>query len=192
MKKKTVLAIFFTALFVLTLVSLYGFAREKRLKEDTKQECMSQIFFNAYHLSQRLEFISHSGEYTEKDSETIQTYLSGLEANVQVCSKLSGDEKLAGFSTIANALGSYYSAQHNEVMVQGVLYDGKVSESELSFISVLSADLGMLLGEMLSDNGIGMKEDLSYNDIKRPLSDFLSKWGEWSWNSEAPYELLNA
>ena len=193
MNKKTVFAVILTALLVLTLVFAYGFSKEKKVANNVKQECTSEIFWNLYYLSERLEFISHSGEYSEKDSEKIQYYLSGLEANVGICSKLSGaKESLSGFSTVARALGNYYSAQHNDVMVQSILYDGKVSADELSFISALYADLNLLLGEMLLENGLGMRDNLSYGDIEEHLSEFLSKWGEWSWNSEAPYDLLNA
>lgn len=191
MKKKTVFTIILTVLLVLIIVFAYGFAKEKNLVDSVKQECVSQIFRDAYQLSERLEFISHSGEYSEADSEKIQYYLSGLEANVRTCCRLSGDEMPTGFSTLAKALGNYYSAQHNDVMVESVLYDGRMSADELSFISALSGDLSILLGEMVSDSGLDMKDNLSYEDIKEPLEAFLSKWGEWSWMSDAPYDLLN-
>ncbi len=194
MKKKHVALVLILVLFVALLILAVCHVTQKSRICDLLDDSTAEIFAGTRNLAERLEFISHSGEYSVKDSEKIQYYLATLEANVRTLSKLSDKKELAasGFATLANALGHYYSAQHNDVMAGSVLYDGKVSADELEFISALCADLNILLGTMLSEDGLGMKDGLSYEDIKEPLGAFLSKWGEWSWNSEAPYDLLNA
>lgn len=158
---------------------------------ELKNECVSDIFSSLNVIEERLAYIVYSEDYTCSDSEKLQSALGTIDSSVKAAKKLCGKEYYDSFFDLQRSLGSYYSAEHNGINVQSVLFDGQLSENEQEFLKALHNDMEHLLKSMSNDDGSKLS-GLSFEDIESEISVFLRKWGEWSWNSEAPYDLLNA
>ena len=44
---------------------------------------------------------------------------------------------------------------------------------------------------MYGEDGMNIKDNLKYGEVRQPLGNFIKKWGFWAWSSDAPYELLD-
>lgn len=152
------------------------------------------VFYSLRTIDERLENLLLSGEYTVQDSEKVLRAICEADMAVRVAEKLYPDSITNGnsFFAVGDALGCSYFANHNGVSVESVLYDGEISKNELKFITELEVDIYNLLLPMYREDGMNIRSDLTYSEIRQPLSEFLKKWGFWAHSSDAPYELLDS
>jgi len=152
------------------------------------------VFVSLRSIEERLDNTLLSKEYTVRDSETLLRALYELETAVTAAEKLYSNPIDVGHHSLfdlADALGSSYSALHNDVSVESILYDGELDENELEFIKELAVDVYYLLLPMYGEDGMNIKDNLKYGEVRQPLGNFIKKWGFWAWSSDAPYELLD-
>lgn len=176
---------------VLGIITAVSFSRAGEIKDYAAKT----IFYALRSVDERLEYTVSSGKYTNRDSETVLQSLYEIQTAVTAAEKLYTSRIADGYQSLydlADALGCSYFASHNDVPVESVLYDGELGENELEFIRVLSEDVKYILAPLLHEDGMNIKDDLSYGEIRQPLDKFIEKWGFWSGRSEAPYELLNS
>lgn len=193
MKKSAVILITVLALTTAILLICAGISANRAA--DIKNYAAATVFFSVRVLDERLGWTVSSGEYTLRDSQIALLALAEIETAVDTAEKLYTSSVFAGnrsFLELADALGCSYYAAHNNVPVESILYDGELSEKELRFLAELSASVHDLLEVMLDEDGLNMRGDLTYDEIRKPLSEFVDYWGFWSSSSDAPYELLNS
>jgi len=161
---------------------------------EVKDTAAKTVFHSLRTLSERFDQVLLSKEYTIRDSETVLRALYEMDTAVTAAEELYARSVKNGnsFSALADALGSSHFAMLNEVPVESILYDGELSENELEFITELAVDVHYLLIPMYREDGMNIRHDLSYSDVRASLEKFLEKWGFWSWSSDAPYELLES
>ena len=161
---------------------------------DVKKYAARTVFVSLRTMAERFDQVLLSEEYTVRDSETVLRALYEMETAVTAAEEFYSHSIQNGnsFSDLADALGSSYSALHNDVPVESILYDGYPDENELEFITELAVDVHYLLIPMYGEDGMNIRHDLSYSEVRTSLEKFLEKWGYWSWSSDAPYELLES
>lgn len=192
MKKCFLILLILLALTTVILAACLTVSHERT--SDVKQTCTQRIFYALHTLEQRLGYAVYSGTYDTKESEQIQYALASLDSLVCAAEDFYASSSIPGnhgFADLADALGSSYSAKHNNDVVESILFDGTVAEKELEFLTVLWDDVKILMQPMLAEDELNLRHDLTYEDIRTPLAKFLTKWGLWSNHSDAPYELLN-
>lgn len=188
---KSVLIILAVLCAVLGIITAVSFSRASEIKAYAAKTVFSAL----RSIDERLEYTVSSGKYTVRDSEIVRQSLYEIQTAVIAAEKLYANRIADGYQSLydlADALGCSYIASHNDVSVESILYDGELGENELEFIRILSEDVNYILAPMLHEDGMNIKDDLSYGEIRQPLDKFIEKWGFWSWRSEAPYELLNS
>lgn len=160
---------------------------------DVKNMCTRQIFYALNTLDTRLEVAVSNKTYSTGESEQMLTELASLDSLVCAAEEFYRYSDIPGsrrFADIADALGSSYAELHNNKRVESILFDGSVSEKELEFLTALRDDVNILIQPMLAEDGLNLRHDLIYDDIRPPLAEFLAKWGFWRNLADAPYELL--
>ncbi len=191
MKKRFLIPLILLTLTSMILAACLVVSHDRT--SDVKQTCIQRIFSALHTLDQRLGNAVYSGTYSAKESEQMQYALASLDSSVCAAEEFYSHSDIPGnhrFADIANALSSSYAALHNNKRVESILFDGIVSEKELEFLTALWEDVGVLLQPMLAEDGLNLRHDLTYDDIRPPLAKFLEKWGLWWHHADAPYELL--
>lgn len=161
---------------------------------EVKDTAAKTVFYSLRTLSERFDQVLLSKEYTIRDSEAVLRALYEMDTAVTTAEELYASSVKNGnsFSALADALGSSHFAMLNDVPVESILYDGELDENELAFITELAVDVHYLLIPMYREDGMNIRHDLSYSEVRGSLEKFLEKWGFWSWSSDAPYELLES
>ncbi len=183
-------------IFLAALCAVFGIVSANLLIHgaNIKAFAAKTVFVSLRSIEERLDNTLLSKEYTVRDSETLLRALYELETAVTAAEKLYSNPIDVGYHSLfdlADALGSSYSALHNDVAVESILYDGELDENELEFITELAVDVYYLLLPMYGEDGMNIKDNLKYGEVRQPLGNFIKKWGFWAWSSDAPYELLD-
>lgn len=160
-----------------------------------KQNCALTAYAALSELSRALEEIEASGEYTAAQNEAIQIALAELAGAVSAAESfyphsISWQGVLFTPLDIAAALGCRVYGQQNDAWIESVLYDSMLSADELTFIQRLRADVEPMLAALSDEDGYGLRDGLSWDDVRALLDDFFDVWGWWSTDPDSPYVLL--
>ncbi len=187
-----------TAVFLLICGLLLNGLINNGRRFEKLQVVYTHELFNAMHDTvYTLRRAVASGEYTYVHSEKAIQNLTVIDKSAAMAAYLYHGEFAKGFydpvslTALTNALGNSYAANHNGAAVESILYDGVTTEKELRFIEALLADLEAVYGAMLDEDGLNLRKNLRYKDIRGQLNRFLQKWEHWEEESAAPYALLN-
>jgi len=183
----------FLALTVLILSVSLGVSYNH--SADTQNACTRYILSSLRTLDETLGVVVSHGTCDEKQSEHLQYAFGTLDSITGTVEQLYPKPTIyhpynQWFRDLSKALGSYYAGEINNVPVEGILYDGEISEKELQFLTDLYTDLQTMIRPLFDTDGINWRDDLTYDDLRPLLAEFLTKWGCWYPFADAPYELL--
>jgi len=185
-KMKSAICLVVISLLLFSLVS----AHVKNV--NMMNEAAYDIFHTLKEICSFLKFAYEQEKYDYQSSELVCTNIYKLSYTISFAESLHYKQILSSSSIreLSTALGCRYAAIHTYENVEAILKDGKVSEKEYQFIKYLCNDIESLYTTMLSEDGTNPKKNLKYSQIRYDLKNFADKWGNWSWSSDAPYELL--
>lgn len=81
----------------------------------------------------------------------------------------------SGFSFLSSIFGGKFSREINGISIESLLLDGKLSESEHTFILEFTAAVDELISTM-TDDGYSLKNGYSYSQLRKQLKSFSDTW----------------
>ncbi len=188
MKKTTIIIIAFAVVTAILGICLTVSASRSA---EVEQNCTAAVFGAVRELARETDTICETREYGQQSRETIAIALERISRAVSIMNYYDQDWKSFGGSLhgLTQVLGMW-NLQINNAHVESIPYDGIISDEEAAFLSVLHADLEALLIPMLAEDGLNMRRNLSYRDIRGQLEKFCQKYSTWDPAYE-PYDILN-
>ena len=178
MKDRVIRITLAVLLAITAAMGLFHTNRERQLKN----MMASRSFYALHGLSQNLGTIILEGECRGAVSEAMQGRLSSLTDSISTANLFTQNFKSISSNTydLARALGTW-TMTVNDTEVAGILWDGKISESELEFIGLLKADIDALLAPFYAEDGLNLRSGgIKWSELREPLGQFMQKWDTWN------------